>query len=92
MVYVIIEAEFPFSFAVMTAAAVAVGHIRHTMNVSRITLSAEDSAGVIVANNENMMNVDSWNANSLKCHRVGRNSLISILQNVTNSIENISAG
>jgi hypothetical protein len=91
IVYVSSEAALPPKRAVITAAAVAVGHTRQSMNDSASTCMDGES-GTYAATSAKEMNVSNWKASSTKCHFSSRSSLKRILQKLTKSIAKINPG
>lgn len=81
---------FPPNFAVMTAAAVAVGHIRQVMAASSVTLLVDD--GKYNRSNAKARHVVTWNMMSKICQRHGRSSRGETLQNVRNSMTKMRVG
>ena len=80
------EAEFPPSLAVITDAAVAVGHRRQSMAVSTRICMLYGMSLMNVIDSESVMNGSNWNANSHRCHREGLSSLTRTLQKATKSM------
>ena len=92
IVYEMSDAELPPKRAVITAAAVAVGHSRHIMAASSSTRTVTGICGRMAMVNDIAMNENIWNESSHRCHFDGFSSFTFTLQNVTKSIANMSPG
>ena len=80
------DAEFPPRRAVITAAAVAVGHIRHSIADSRMMRNSAGNEVAKIAGNDSAVRLRSWKASNKKCHFAGLSSPILTLQKVISNI------
>lgn len=90
IVYVVRVAGLPPNFEVTTAAAVAVGHIKHSIKLSSVIFHSADST-----NRQALMlpmKADVWIVSSQRCQRVKCSCDSFILQNVRNSMAKINIG
>lgn len=90
MVYVVICAICPPSFRVTTAAAVAVGHMKHIMAPSSTT--RKPLCGIAMSTRPIITNNADWSNSIQACHLQGLISCGLILQNVMNSIRKMRVG
>lgn len=90
IVYVVNDVSLPPSLPVITAAAPAVGHTRHTMSPSAGNTKLK--LGSKCSNSTMHVHAANWNNTSHTCHPVMRMSRGLTLQNVANSIMNSTVG